>query len=556
MGQWLQRNLSCFECGSSDAMQESEHHYKCFSCGKSFLKREKGDVVSSETPVIRDKNLLPCGSYYDIKSRKITRDTAQKYKISCTKYTGTFGHGDNIEYVDNHWVFLFNKHSNGSLVSQKIRSCENKSHMKIVGDTSNKELFGQSLFPPNPNRPIIITEGEFDAAVVYQETGYASVSINNGAESAVSNIRANIDWLSKWANCILAFDNDKPGQDATQKVIEANLFEPGKLKLAHWALKDANDMLLADKSLEIKKAIWDAEEYRPKDLFTPKDCVELALTEPKAGVKTPWPDLTKALNGWRLNTVVTVAAADGIGKTELVDEVLTSLIEQNCKVWIYSSEQEPEETLQRQAGKQLGIPLHIPNAKWDKDAIREKILSFENKIYMWRPEKAISTEEVFERMRYASIAYGTKYFIIDHLKGVESQLTDPIRGMGKFLCDLKGFVKVHKACVILMAHVAKDKKQGRVGQTDESWNRGRVPTKESVYGSSAITAWSDVIIALSRNVESEDPYEACVTKLSILKNRLMGNRGIKAIYLQYVEDVGRLIELSKADYEEATKENE
>lgn len=551
---WLNRNLPCFECGSSDAMQESEHHFKCFSCTKTFLKRdinmENTNNAGEKVEFSNNRGLLPVGEFYDLKSRLISKVTAQKYKISCLKFNGTFGHGDNSTYVSDHWVFLFNRYANGKLISQKLRSCADKNLMKQVGDTKNKDLYGQQLYTPNPNRPIIITEGEFDAAVVNQETDMAAVSVNSGAGGAVNDIKSNIDWLSKWAYAILAFDNDSAGEEARQKVLDANIFEPGKVRIAYWPSKDANDLLLEGRSLDIRKTLWNAEEYRPKDIFKPSDCLESALTKPVPGTNTPWTGLTEAIAGFSSNNIITIAAADGIGKTEVVDEIIAKMVSEKKKIWLYSCEQEPEDTLRRQAGKKLDLPLHLPGAKWDEDKIKESILSLDDLLYMWRPETSVTTESFLSKMKYVHIAYGVKYFILDHLKGIESQLLDPNRGMGKFISDLKGFVKVHDSCVILLSHVAKDKKQGKVGQEDESWNRGRVPTKESVFGSSAINAWSNIVIGLSRNVEADDPAEACITKMSILKNRLLGNRGSKTIYLQYIEDTGRLIEMPKIDYEE------
>lgn len=499
--------------------------------------------------------IIDKGNYYDLKTRGLTKQTCEKFGITCTKYTGSFGHGNNLHYVKNHWIFVFNQTFNGKLVKQKIRSTTVKKDMKMLGDTSLKELYGQSIFQPRPDKIIVITEGEFDAAVVWQETQFYAVSLTGGAGSAVSDIKNNIDYLSKFQYVILGFDNDQAGNDAVQKVLDENIFEPGKVRIAHWPLKDANELSLADRSLDIKKALWDAEEYRPKDLYTAIDLVDAALIKPTIGVNTPWPSLTESIAGWRANTIITIAAADGIGKTEIVDEILHCFMTAKLKVWLYSCEQDPEETLRRQAGKSLNLPLHIPGVEWDTEGMRKSMLALGDKLVLWRPDKASGVEDFLGRMRYVAIASGIKYFIIDHLKGVESQMTDLNNSMGKFFAELKFFVKQHNACIILLSHVAKDKKQGRVGKDDESWNRGRVPTKENIYGSSAISAWSDIILALSRNVEADNPDEACVTKVSILKNRLMGNRGQKAIYTKYIEDTGRIIEIEPIDYDEEDSGN-
>lgn len=552
MSDWINHNLPCIECSSSDAMQESEHHFKCFSCGKVFLKRdvrcsrteEQGSKMSIKTELI-DK-----GDYYDLKQRGLSKQTCQKYGITCVKYSGSFGHGDNLHYLNDEWVYLFNYYHNNSIIKQKLRPCSNKEY-KILGGSTFREFYGQSIFKVDSSRILVITEGEFDAAVIYQEAGFNAVSVPDGAQSLLKCMVNNFDYISGFKYIIIAMDNDKPSQDVISKLLESEIVDklgPGKLRIAKWTLKDANELLLAGKSPDIKKALWDAEEFRPEDLFTASDFVEESLKDPEMGYKTPWESLSKAVMGWGENTVNTIAAADGIGKTEIVDEIIYTCFINNQSVWLYSSEQKGSQTFRRQAGKHMNLPLHIPGIKADNEKLKEIINLYQQKLILWKPRKLVVTDELINRMNYVHISNGVKIFIIDHLKGIESQMTNPNVEMGKLLAELKLFVETNSSVVILLSHVAKDKKQGKIGKEDESWNRGRIPTKENIYGSSSISAWSDVILSLSRNVESENPDEACITKISVLKNRLMGNRGQKAIYIKYIEDTGRLIEIEPIDY--------
>lgn len=555
MSDWYQRNLPCIECGSSDAMQESEHHFKCFSCNKVFLKK---DMCRSDKHIGADmsKNpdLIDIGNYYDLKKRGITEKTCRKFNITCVKYTGSFGHGDKQHYVNDSWCYVFNTISNNSIIKQKVRRVDEKKDQKQFGDTTSKEMFGQSAFNPDSSRSIVITEGEFDSAVVWQETGYNAISTTCGHTSLLKDIVNNFDYLSKYKDVIIGLDNDDVANETVKKFLESdipNKLGPGKLRIAKWAMKDANELLLAGRAPDIKRAIWDAEEYKPEDLFTAEDFLEESLKDPEMGLQTPWVSLTNSIMGWGENTVNTVAAADGIGKTEVVDEIIHKAINDGVKVWLYSSEQSGSQTFRRQAGKAMNLPLHIPGVQADKELIKKHILNCNNKIIVWKPKKLVTTSELIERMTYVSVAQGVKLFIIDHLKGIEAQMSDTNREMSKLLAELKLFVDSHKCSVILMSHVAKDKRQGKLGKDDDSWNRGRIPTKENIYGSSAIAAWSDVIIVLSRNVEAENPDEACVTRLSILKKRLMGNRGLQALYLKYIEDSGRLVEIEQIDYEQS-----
>lgn len=551
MGDWLNKNLSCFECGSSDAMQESEHHFKCFSCNKTFLKKNYSQTNNIRYSMNYKTNLIDKGEYYDLKTRgNITKKTCQKYGITCSRYTGTFGHGENQHYLNNEPIYIFNYYKNNEIIKQKLRPV-NKKNYKILGDSSFKEFFGQNIFKIDSNRILVITEGEFEAAVIYQEAGFNAVSLPNGISSLISCIKNNFDYIFGWKYIIIAVDNDEPSQKEVNKFLLSDLVNklgPGKIRIVKWPLKDANELLIQNRSPDIKKALWDAEEYRPKDLFKASDLIESALIKPDPGINTPWPSLTRAISGWRSNTIITIAGADGIGKSELKDEIIFNLIKNGHSTWVWSVEEEGEELIRRQAGKYLDLPLHIPDIKWDIDKIKNAMMKIGDNLIIWKPETVMTTDDLLNRMQYVSVANNVKYFIIDHLKGIDSQMTDINNSMAKFLSDLKLFCKTYKTTVILLSHVAKDKKQGRVGKDDESWNRGRIPTKENIYGSSAIAAWSDIIIVLSRNVESDNSDIACVTLLSILKNRLMGNRGQKKIFTKYIEDTGRIIEIEPIDY--------
>jgi twinkle protein len=65
------------------------------------------------------------------------------------------------------------------------------------------------------------------------------------------------------------FDMDEPGAAAAKEC--AQLFTPGKCKIASLPLKDANEMLKAGRVAEIIDAIWGAKEFRPDGIVTLKD---------------------------------------------------------------------------------------------------------------------------------------------------------------------------------------------------------------------------------------------------------------------------------------------
>ena len=72
---------------------------------------------------------------------------------------------------------------------------------------------------------------------------YPVVSIKNGVASALKDIKHSYNWLDKFDNIVINFDNDSVGREASQKVAE--LFQPGKVKIVKLSesYKDANDLL-------------------------------------------------------------------------------------------------------------------------------------------------------------------------------------------------------------------------------------------------------------------------------------------------------------------------
>jgi twinkle protein len=72
---------------------------------------------------------------------------------------------------------------------------------KVVG------LFGLNTIPEDATE-VIITEGEYDAMIAYQETGIPSVSLPNGANNLPPGC---LPWLERFDKVYLWMDNDEAG---------------------------------------------------------------------------------------------------------------------------------------------------------------------------------------------------------------------------------------------------------------------------------------------------------------------------------------------------------
>jgi len=75
-------------------------------------------------------------------------------------------------------------------------------------------LFGLNVVKPD-DKIICITEGEFDAMAVYQETGISSVSLPNGTNSLPIEL---VPFFDRFKQIYLWLDADEPGRAAATKI--------------------------------------------------------------------------------------------------------------------------------------------------------------------------------------------------------------------------------------------------------------------------------------------------------------------------------------------------
>lgn len=568
MGTEVKQREQCPACAEQglDSAKDNLSVYAdgkfCQSCGY-VEKTEKKETFSS---------LLP-GKITPLTDRGLTQATCDKYKISTTLYTGRLNGDDVIQEP----VRIFPYCDAGKTVKQKIKSALDKKKQTQKGNTKHNSLFGQQLFNPFDKIPIIVTEGEEDAASIWQMTGLPAVSVPNGAGNASKDLALHLEWLSGFREVLLAFDNDAPGHDAFQACV--GLFEPGKVKKVTFPLKDANDMLLAGrgngKGSEVDRCLWNAEVIKPATIVFPNEVAEKVLQKPTYGMPYPWPSMTKATYGMRRGEVILVAAPTSTGKTEFIMSIIRHLLANDVKIGNFSFEQTPAQTLQRQIGAELNQRLHVPgNNNWDDDKIRGEIDRLKDSIALYQPESGhISIESVIINIRYLAKAHDMSFFVIDNLKALATHpVIDGKRVAAHDYAShcMSLFVMLAKqlnVTIFVVNHLSADKitKQAYVstspkdpdkyfGTSSEDmqkmisrpgmdWETGRMPTIENIFGGGAIKDLTDYIIVLARNRMSEDDDEHRTTTVKFLKTRLDSQYEGFTFKLKYHYDTGRLEEI-------------
>lgn len=532
---------------------------KCFKC----------DYFESINSMYR-------GSHIDVRDRNLTKETCEKYDIQILPFTGQFYHKKVPVPVESHRCALFNYYDNSQqAVFQKMRSLEIKSYMKVVGNTKFKGLFGKQAFSPSKKWPIVITEGEWDAASVYQATGVPAVSIPLGVNS-VDIIASELEWLLQWKHVILLFDQDEAGTEATNRAID--LLPVGSAYLAKISEKDASDMLKSHKEAELKSALWNSQPYKPESIVTVEDIINEVLVKPKYGMTLPWDFLTDGMYGLQPNHLYSVIGFSKVGKTEFIKEIIFHLIE-NCgvKIGIFSLEQGANSTIQRLVASYVQKPLHLPSNKWwDEEQIRAKAMEFNEKVYLYQNKSSenLSIESLLINIRYMYFCFGIKVIIIDNLTAL---CTNPIID-GRIATDdnfkshvmkkLFTLTRELPLSIILVDHIFETKLNRQIHiptsvQNKDSymsitanemdkminkpgmdWGSGRMPGLGDV--NKMVGRMSDYVIGLSRNVVSDNDAVKRTLKVKFLATRLGSEYSGKSMNLIYDYNTGRYTECPKS----------
>ncbi len=528
-------NLARYEDGSS----------YCFACNE---QRDQGWAIN--------------GAIKALTKRLITKETCEFTGYQVGTYTGYIHKLGNVVNKPVHIASYYG--SKRKLLRQKLRTATKE--MIMLGPKGvDIPLYGQWLWEPNPNVFVTVVEGEIDMLTVLQVQGtqYPVVSLSKGAGGAVADIKRAAKWLMGWKYVVLAFDNDDAGLDAAMKVLEADVLDPTQVRIATWPMKDANEMLLAGRESEITKTLFNAKSEKPEAMVTLSDIATKVLEQPQFGTDYPFKSMTQITYGFQLRETHIVVAANGIGKTEFIKELMFHFLENGLEIGLFSFEQTPADTMRRLIGAKLGLKLHLPGSLWPTLEIQRQIDEFNNKIYLCDRTGSIKIDELFLYIKYLAKALNKKIFIIDNIRGLG--IGHDVEMAGAFMRKLQALNNELGISTFLLSHVAKDKlgkqvyvstspknkeeyeamsadeTQGLIEKPGMNWETGRMPTTENVDGPSVICDLANYVWALARNKTSEDYEESHTIKVKAVKTRLDGEYTGKTFKLYYNKE-GRLVE--------------
>lgn len=533
---FVKYHVACPLCNSSDAVSiNDDGSAKCFSCGEfmpNFENPTQGSSQRESSNVVYFSSDDYVGVVGALTDRGISEETASKYGVRVT-------YGD-LGTIEKHY---YPYHNDKGLVAYKIRNVSDKG-FKSQGSIQEGNLFGQQAFSKG-GKYVTLVEGECDAMAAHELTGsrWPVVSIKNGAQSAVSDVKKNLEFLESFDNVIICFDNDKEGRTAAPKV--AALFKPNKAKIMSLPeeYKDANDMLKANQHKKYVDCFWQAKTFTPSGIIRVSEKLnEWKDRSHKESIPYPWKGLNEKLFGMRKSELVTFTGGTGLGKSSITRELEHWLVKNSKdRVGVIALEEDWRRTVDGILSIEANDRLYIEEVRkkyseQELDNLFENVMG-DDKVYIHAHFGINNIDEVFSKLRYIIIGCECKWVVVDHLHMLVSALSegDERRSIDNIMTELRSLVEETGVGLMLVSHL-------RRVSGNEGHENGVEVNLSHLRGSQSIAQISDCVIALERNQQSDDPIESNTTKLRVLKSRYTGDVGL-ACSLYYDPDTGRLSEV-------------
>ena len=501
----------CENCGSSDANSVySDGHKFCFVC-HHYTPAEGEAVIHSRQ---MSKTVHLTGAAERLNKRNLSEKTCQVFQI--------YRDGDTLRFPYHD--------TSGVLKGVKIKTKQKDFRYEGI---STDTLFAQHRFPSTGKR-IVVTEGELDAASVYESMpGWAVVSLPHGAASAKKDCQKQIPLFQGYEEIVLFFDGDDAGKNAAEQV--AGILPPGKVKIArleenteesksghvfhHKRYKDASEALQDNDPQAIRRAIWLAKPYRPDGIVAGKDLLTV-VTEPTKPFdhEYPFQGLNKKLHGIRYGELTTFTAGSGSGKTSIIRHIATDLLSKGESVGILELEASNRRTALGLMSTAVGKNLHIGEHDQEElhSAFRRTLANWN--LYLFDGFGSFEPDIIYQRIEYLACGLNCKVVFLDHLSILLSGLDgDERRMIDTTMTRLRSLVERTGIALFLVSHLRRT-------NSDQNHEEGARVTLGQLRGSAAIAQLSDSVVALERDQQGGSQRSS--TTIRILKNRYSGEVGV------------------------------
>lgn len=500
----------------------------------------------------------------EILDRQITKKTAEHFGIR-TALSET----DGKTPVAHYFPYYFDGKVSGFKKRDLTVPKYSDDHFSVVGFQGSKcDLFGMQAGNKTGGKKIWITEGEYDAAMLWQvlkekyPNGNPTVlSISNGTANAVKNIgqKQNQTFISKFEEAIICFDADRATTD--ERVKDKIIKGKDALGLVYGLMPhikyvdlpddlDVCDMVENGNSEQLYWLAMKPKGYVP-DGFVKYDVFkEKAKELPVLGKPWPWPTMTKLSLGRRLGEGHYFGAGVKIGKSEFVNQLTEHIVsKENKKVAIFKFEEEPEITCKKIAGKMYhkdftnpekvmfiqddgsiqdvyGTTIVDGTGMFTQALLSEAVDSVGDNIIYYNNYGACSWDIVKGAIRHAVLVEGVEDVVIDPISRMVQGLTasEANTALEKFSDEISKMSKDLGFTYYCFCHLKSP-------ESGVSHERGGKVLSHQFTGSRAMMRSTYYMWGIERNKDPDlAPKERSTSTIVLLEDRKYGRSGYFKVF--------------------------
>jgi len=414
--------------------------YQCHHCGWHGKVFEKAEKVYS-TPIVKaTTKLSEKAEKYLIDQRGLSVNTILRFGL----------------YSENRSIAFPFFDQNGKTVHIKYRTADKKFYSS---KGTKPILFGMHL--EHKKDRLIITEGELDAMSFY-EAGHAAVSVPNGA-SATTWLDHVHEWISKFEEIVIAFDNDEAGIKGRNEISRRIGIHKCRIFRFPDDIKDANQLLVGCKNHGDKwkdffnKYFQFIEPFPLQGVISVNDLWAKLLDLHKSGypkgATTGYQSLDELIT-WAPGQLTIVTGIPSHGKSEFIDQIMIKL--SHIKWLIFSPENVPTEShLSKILEKLIGKYFF----KMNSDELEEARLLLEDRFQFVDLENIKSIDDIILKTKEAVLMNGINGLLIDPYSRVEHEYVksgmNETQYVREILDKLSMLSRTSSMHIILVAHPIK-----------------------------------------------------------------------------------------------------
>lgn len=493
------------DCGHNDCFSYwLDGTGKCHSCGSNYPNSKKKifEWALEVYPPIKERpnarTAVPEGATYK-GIRGIDEDVCRMYGIQLqTTIDGepiryAFKYPDNTKYRGYHKKEFWTKET-GSLL----------------------QLFGPD-FNAGSSERLYITEGEFDAASLFQVLG-KSFPVKSIPSATLSEkfVKNNFEYMNSFNKVVYAGELDQAGKGAAERLY---VLFPEKfyfVNMTKW--KDANEFLQNGDTEALKWAALKPQRYTPDNFYVGEDSVKDAiLTEnPYEYTPTGHVGLDDKIRGLVKGGLTFIKAPRGTGKTELIRYLEMGLLKNSpdCRVGLLHMEEMRSTTYRAMASYHLGTNVRTKEDAKDNGVTEDQVIEAAieatkgDRTVIFEMQSHDSPMTLLDHVRLGTTVYGVTHFFIDHVQRLAYLSHDGVDGATSTLTTLGSrmaqLAKELNVCVVFISQVNDD------GRTKYA---------------AALEEEAIICVKIDRDLESEDEKERNTTTFIVDKNRPFSSLG-------------------------------